>query len=88
MNLSLYVMMSKEKFLYYSGDMSSTAASSLLPIVQSQRERYRLRAKELEMVICVLFLHVLFLHVLSQIHRNNRRGLNTPHHVALTNKQE
>ncbi|XP_041349446.1 protein CASP-like [Gigantopelta aegis] len=43
------VMVEVMKDAIPQADLTSTAANSLLPIVQSQRERYRLRAKELEM---------------------------------------
>jgi homeobox protein cut-like len=36
------------QFSLTSGDFGKSAADSLLPIIQSQRERYRLRAQELE----------------------------------------
>ena len=38
-----------------SPDGSRSAADSLLPIVQSQRERYRVRAQELEAVSIVYY---------------------------------
>ncbi|XP_059177161.1 protein CASP-like [Physella acuta] len=38
----------KEVSMYPAGESNKSAADSLLPIVQSQRERYRLRAQELE----------------------------------------
>ncbi|XP_060594752.1 protein CASP-like [Ruditapes philippinarum] len=50
-----------------SPDGSKSAADSLLPIVQSQRERYRVRAQELEAVNILTFLIQLYLDRLQTI---------------------
>ena len=41
--------------LQHSTSVDKSAADSLLPIVQSQRERYRVRAQELEAVCTLLY---------------------------------